>query len=311
MKRILAIDGGGIRGIIPAIVLGALEERTGRPTADLFDLIAGTSTGGILACSLTVPGDLGRPRFPASELVGLYETEGPAIVERSLGKRITSLEGLIDERYDAKPLREALGRYLGHARLQEAVTPILVPAYELEGRAPFFFRSERAVIDPDDYDFAMVDVAHATSAAPTYWEPLRIGPYSLVDGGVYAANPAMCAWAEAKAQDPDLDAVMVSLGTGVLTRPIHHDDAAGWGLLEWARPIIDVVFDGASDTVDYQLRQVIGEDRHFRFQTELELASDDLDDASEANLKYLRSEAEQILRDQAADLERLLPLLAP
>lgn len=74
--KVLSIDGGGIRGIIPAMVLAEIEDRTGRPVAETFDLIAGTSTGGILALGLTLPGDNGRPRYAAEELIGLYEEEG-------------------------------------------------------------------------------------------------------------------------------------------------------------------------------------------------------------------------------------------
>jgi len=298
--RILAIDGGGIRGIIPAMVLAEIERRTGRRTTELFDLVAGTSTGGILACALAVP----SPRFSAAELVELYTREGPGIFRRSLGKRISSVEGLLEEKYDAEPLRAALGRYLGPARLRDATTPLLITAYELERRTPFFFRSQRALVDPD-YDFPMVDVAHATSAAPTYWEPVRLGPYALVDGGVYAGNPAMCGWAEAK----DPEAVVISLGCGLQSRPIHYRDAKGWGLVEWARPIIDVVLDGSSHVVEYQLEQVAGAARYVRLQITLEMASDELDDASEENLVRLQREGERLLVERAADVDKAVALL--
>ena len=108
--RILAIDGGGIRGLIPAIVLADLERRTGRRTAELFDLIAGTSTGGILACGLTRTGEGGGPVFSAADLIGLYESEGPEIFHRSLLRRIASVGGLTDERYDDRGLSAALAR---------------------------------------------------------------------------------------------------------------------------------------------------------------------------------------------------------
>src|SRR3954469_18377138 len=103
VMRVLSIDGGGIRGVIPALVLTELERRAGRRTFELFDLIAGTSTGGILACALCAPDPL-----PASQLVGLYEERGPDIFDRSLFQRIKSAEGLIDEKYDAAGLEAAL-----------------------------------------------------------------------------------------------------------------------------------------------------------------------------------------------------------
>jgi len=313
--RILSIDGGGIRGLIPAIVLAELEKRAGKPVAELFDLVAGTSTGGILACGLTIPGDGGRPRYAANELTALYEQEGPHIFDRSLLKRITSLEGIIDERYPTKPLHDILDRYFGKARLREAMTRVLVTAYEIERRTPWFFRSERAQAD-GAYDFPMAEVALATSAAPTYFEPAKLAVpgaptdyFALVDGGVFAVNPGMCAWAEARALALPEETVILSLGTGSLIRAIPYDDAKDWGLLQWARPILDVVFDGSSDTVDYQLVQLLGEDHHFRLQTTLETASDDMDDASEENLRNLRLEGENLVERESAQLDTVIELL--
>src|SRR4051812_13124758 len=112
--RVLAIDGGGIRGLIPALVLAEVERRTGRHMAALTDLIAGTSTGGILACALAKPDPL-----PAEQIAGIYEQEGPKIFDRSLLKTITSVDGNIDERYDDKGLLAALRKYLGDATLGE------------------------------------------------------------------------------------------------------------------------------------------------------------------------------------------------
>src|SRR3954462_8620011 len=138
--RVLSIDGGGIRGLIPAIVLADLERRTGRRIAELFDLIAGTSTGGILACALTRPASdgSGGPAFSAADLIGLYESEGPEIFHRSLVKRITSVDGYADERYDDGGLNAALGRFLDGTKLSEAVTDLFITAYEIERRQAFF-----------------------------------------------------------------------------------------------------------------------------------------------------------------------------
>jgi patatin-like phospholipase/acyl hydrolase len=298
---VLSIDGGGIRGIIPATVIAALEQRTGKPTNELFDLIAGTSTGGILALALTAPGPDGGPRWNATAILDLYREEGPEIFSRSLGRRITSIEGLIDERYPSENLRAVLQRYLGGATLQQALTPMLVTSYDLVARKPRFFKSWRA----DDAGVPMALAAEATSAAPTYFEPVLVEGAPLVDGGVFAGNPAMCAYAEARRLRPDdADVLLVSLGTGAQTRPITYDQAKDWGLLEWARPIIDVVFDGTSDAVDYQLDQLLAE-RHVRLQAALTDANDDMDDASAANLAGLAATGRRLVEDNAARLDAL------
>ena len=315
--RILAIDGGGIRGLIPAVVLADLERRTGRRTAELFDLIAGTSTGGILACGLArpAPGGGAGPAFSATDLIGLYEREGRNIFHRSLLKRITSVEGALDELYDDRGLRAALRSYLDGASLSQTVTELFVPAYDIERRKAFFFRSTRARTDRAQ-DFRLADVARATSAAPTYFEPVRVrdaagaSSYALIDGGVFALNPAMSAYADlaAAGREDDIQ-VLVSLGTGSHTRPFALDKARGWGRLEWARPLIDVVADGLGETVDFELARVLPDGRYVRLQIDLAEASDDLDDAGDANLRALRREADRLVQARAADLERLAAAL--
>ena len=302
--RVLAIDGGGIRGLIPALVLAELERRAGRRTFELFDLIAGTSTGGIVACALCAPEAL-----PASELVKLYEEEGPEIFDRSLFQRIRSADGLLDEKYDDAALDRALERFLGSKRLSETKPDLIVPAYDTALPGPYFFKSSKARETPESDDFPLSVVARATSAAPTYFEPVEAGERSLVDGGVFAANPAMCGLAEVLNTVAPREVVLVSLGTGERTHRRQFDEIKDWGLAKWARPILDVVFDGASDAVNYQLERVLGPERYWRLQTELTLASGDLDDASEDNLAKLRGHAEDLIRDRSADLDALLTKL--
>ena len=305
--RILSIDGGGVRGVIPAMVLDHIERECGKPVCELFDVIAGTSTGGIIALGLTCPGRSRKPRYSAADLVGLYEEEGRRIFPHELFGRIRQLA---EEKYSSSGLEDVLRERFGDTRLKDALTGVLVTAYDIERRQPIFFRSERAT-ESADHDFLMRDVARATSAAPTYFEPARLAArrpqvdYALVDGGVFANNPGMCAFVDRYAGRAETEGLlMVSLGTGVLTNPLRYDDARGWGLIGWARPILDVVFDGVSDTVDYQLGQILG-DRYHRFQTELHQAHDELDDASEQNIEDLKLAAEGLVEGRRRELDAL------
>jgi patatin-like phospholipase/acyl hydrolase len=313
--KVLCIDGGGIRGLIPALVLAEIERRTGKRTADMVDFVAGSSTGGILACALTRAGDGGEPRYSADELAGIYVEEGPKIFRRGLLKRIVSVDGWVDERYEDDGLCAALERYLGDAALSDALCNVMVTAYDIHDRFAFFFRSHRARNDPA-YDFPLVQVARATSAAPTYFEPEEVTDragartYPLIDGGVYAVNPSMCAYADVAAagQVEKLD-LMLSLGTGAHTRAYTFEQTSRWGQLEWARPALDMVFDGVADTIEFEARTLMGE-RYVRLQHELELASDDLDDASAPNLAALRAEAERLIAASGAELDRVCAILA-
>jgi patatin-like phospholipase/acyl hydrolase len=312
--KVLSIDGGGIRGLIPALVLAEVERRTGRRIAEMVDLVAGTSTGGILACGLSRPGPDGAPLYSAEELANIYVEEGPRIFRRGLLKRIFSVEGLVDERYEDEGLNAALERYLGDERLSGTVTDVLATAYDIKDRFAFFFRSARARTDPQ-YDFPLAQVARATGAAPSYFEPAEVTDvagsrtYPLIDGGIYAVNPSMCAYADivAAGRLEDLQ-LMLSLGTGEHTRSYTFAQTRWWGQLEWARPLLDMVFDGVADTIEFESATLMG-DRYIRLQTVLDQAADDFDDASEENLAALRAEAEQLIAASGETIDRACAIL--
>lgn len=313
--RVLSLDGGGIRGLIPALVLESLEKRTGKPVAELFDLIAGTSTGAILALGLTLPGDNGRPRFRAGQIAELYIERGREIFPRSVLKRISSLDGVNDERYDSDGIERVFQDLFGGVHLKDALVDVLIPAYEIERRQPFLFRSRYARKPPRNevFDYPMWQVARSTSAAPTYFEPFELkapdgARYALVDGGVYANNPAMCALVEIQSLMPDAEVELVSLGTGELCRSLPYAKAKNWGLVGWARPILEVVFDGVSDTVDFQVAQLLKEHFH-RFQARLDESSDDLDDVNPKNLDALRAHAERLIADSDERLDKVAHVL--
>src|ERR1051325_1351014 len=227
--RILSIDGGGIRGIIPGQVLVAVEEKirkiTGDETkriADAFDLIAGTSTGGILTCLYLCPGGAGKPKYSAMDAVNLYLQNGDDIFDVSIFKQISSLGGMADEKYDADALEETLNKYFGDTKLGDLLKPCLITAYDINRRAAKFFNSNDVKEEGLSREFYLRDVARATSAAPTYFQPANISSlnneiFPLIDGGVFANNPTMCAFVEACSADPKLkvsDLFVLSLGTG-------------------------------------------------------------------------------------------------
>ena len=320
MKKILSIDGGGIRGIIPAMVLAALEERTRVPTAEIFDLIAGTSTGGILALGLSRPDDEGNAQFAAEDLVDIYENRGREIFDRSFWRGITSVGGLTNETYSHAGLEEVLRIYFEETLLRDALTNTMVTSYDIEAREPIFLRSWR----PEYAEVSMRDAARATSAAPTFFEPTQVNVgyrmLTLVDGGVFINSPSVSAYAAARRMiaeeradaerrgedyaEPEI--FVLSLGTGELTRSIPFEDARNWGKLEWALPLISCIFGGVSDAADYQMRSFLGDEGYVRLQVRLEGADDDMDNASSGNIRNLMALAEELI---AADLDQILERL--
>jgi predicted acylesterase/phospholipase RssA len=327
---LLALDGGGIRGVIPARALQEIEQRLHRPIAELFDLIAGTSTGGILALGLTRPGDDGAPAFAASDLLGLYLDHGRDIFPSSLTLKVRTLAGLADPRYPARPIEELLAERFGESKLSEALTEVVVPTYDLSGPAPFFFKRKYAREPKRTWDVPMAVAARATSAAPTYFDPARLpaleheGDHALVDGGVFANNPAAAAYADAlDLWGDDVEIQVISIGTGLPTQeagrgtiPVAADAAEGWGLARWARPLIDVVFDGVSKAVEYQMIRLCrhgeeeGSPRYHRLQSDLPTADHALDDASQENLERLQADAETMLAHEHEKLQAICAALA-
>lgn len=291
MKKILSIDGGGIRGIIPALVLAEIEKRTGKPMSEAFDLIAGTSTGGILALGLSKK-DVGGPKYSAEDLVEIYRNRGKDIFPSSLWRSVGSLG---NEEYSSTGIEKVLKEYFGNDILGNTLTKTLITSYDIQGRAPFFFKSWKKVHSMTE----IRKVARATSAAPTYFEPalLDIGGIkrSLVDGGIFINNPTMSAYVEAKKLYPnEKDFYVLSLGTGELNRPISHSDAKDFGKIGWIKPLLSCVFDGVTDAVDYQMEQLLDEN-YIRLQTTLESADDDLDNVKNSNIIALEKEAKRLL----------------
>jgi patatin-like phospholipase/acyl hydrolase len=316
MIKILSIDGGGIRGIIPAMLLAEIEKRTQRPIARLFDLIAGTSTGGILALGLSIPKTPPAPLYAASQLLEMYVRDGNRIFSRGLPHKAVACGNLRRAKYPATGIEQVLLEYFGNSRLSDAATDVLITSYEIERSFPFFFRSAIAR-ERSDYDFPAREVARATSAAPTYFEPMKLPTgtftdhYTLVDGGVFANNPAACALVEARTTQPDAtDFLIVSLGTGELTCCLPYEQTKNWGALRWAASVLDVVFDGLSRTVDYQLRQLLPGTsadckRYYRFQTTLDSHNHRLDNASPENITALKALAFNLVERESANLDQL------
>jgi len=235
--RVLALDGGGLRGILPATTLAAIEALTGRPIATQFDLIVGTSTGGILSLALAVTNS-GVPAYSAEDLRQLYFENaatifplgGMPLVHNSgllgtrtqlppnatLGERIKHFMGYENiekvvapvggsrrSLYSPDGLERVLNSYFGEARLGDAVTQVAVTSYDYQARRTVLFRNystDDSNQPPPSAHALMREVARATSAGPTFFPPASVEgfPGVFVDGGVTANNPSMIAYVEAQ-----------------------------------------------------------------------------------------------------------------
>lgn len=292
--RILAIDGGGIRGIIPAVFLSKIAERLGTNRIDeKFDLIAGTSTGSLIASVAAMGADI-------NSSIEFYKKLGPKIfppgtTQRRPFKWMDALS--FAPAYTEENLSDSLQRLFGLTGiLNDAKTRLLITSYDVFHRQIYLMKS----YEGEGPSIPFWEACKASCSAPSYFPAhiLKSGGITrpLIDGGVFCNNPAMMAVAEAvriknkesirELQQED-KIVLISLGTGNLMRKISAEDARTWGSLRWAKPIIDVLFDGASEVAHLTARQIVTNSNYVRLQVDLSEVNEDLDDASPDNIAAL------------------------
>ena len=253
-RRILSIDGGGIKGVFPASFLTSIEESVGGPVADYFDLIAGTSTGGIIALGL----GLG---LKASEILHFYEVHGPVIFGRNGVLR--KLHRLVRAKYDSAPLRQALEQVFQARRLGESKARLLIPSLNIETGEVHIWKTAHSPRFKRDYRHSVVEVAMSTAAAPTYFSTyLSASGVPLIDGGVWANNPVAIAAVEAVGilGWGDQDLTILSLGCTTTALDLDWGRCHSLGILDWAKCITDV-FMAAQSTSATGMAQHLVADR--------------------------------------------------
>jgi patatin-like phospholipase/acyl hydrolase len=263
ISRILAVDGGGVRGVIPAIVLQRLSAEPGlEGWLDRVDFLAGTSTGGLIALSLAAGVDV-------ADLRGLYEERAVHVFADNFLDDVKDLGKLLGADYRVANLEREVHKVLGDRTLAQLDKRVLVAAFDLDNEAsvertwkPKLFHNFPG--DDSDGELLAYRVGTASAAAPTYFATFD----GYIDGGVYATNPSMCALAQTQdtripaTERADLQEVrLLSLGTGQSLQHIEgksHD----WGYVQWVRPLIDLMLDGVKGIAHYQCAQLLGSRYH-------------------------------------------------
>jgi hypothetical protein len=260
---------------------------------------------------LTAPDreDPRRPRYSAMELVDFYAEDAPRIFSASVPRQLHTAGSLLHEKYPDEVLEEVLEEVFGDTPLAAALAPAMVTAYDTERRRPLMFKSEKAKREPE-WNLPMRIVGRAAIAAPTFFEPLRLEAatgerWTCVDGAVYANNPAMCAYVEALKIFPCSDLFMVSIGTGMPTRPLPYDEVRAWGLVHWARPLLDVTVDGTNHAVNHQLEHLLQPHAYYRLQAYIGHKHMPLDDVAPTNLKTVREAAGKLIAERDSDFDAI------
>ncbi|KAG6786533.1 hypothetical protein POTOM_008139 [Populus tomentosa] len=297
---VLSIDGGGIRGLIPGTIINFLESELQKldgedaRIADYFDVIAGTSTGGLVTAMLTCPDENSRPMFAAKDIKDFYLKQCPKIFPQpsfgcgcSLFTQVKKMiKALTGPKYDGKYLHGLVKELLGNRRLHHTLTNVVIPTFDIKTFQPTIFSSFEAKKN-HSLDALLSDICIATSAAPTYLpahyfetkdeQTGEVREFNLIDGGVAANNPALIAISEVTKEivkgSPDFFPIkptdygrflLISLGTGSpkAQEKYKATEAAKWGLLGWltsggSTPVIDAFSHASADMVDLHISVVL------------------------------------------------------
>lgn len=308
--RILTINGGGIRGVASARFLSRVEAEYGQSLFGAFDYFAGTSTGALIALHMAVN------KASAADCSALYNANNAhEIFDATPWDRLVPVYLQTKPKYDGKGKRKMFRRVFGQKRIQNAKKPVLVTAYDMIDRQIIVFKSDSG--DEAGHNPQVWEVADASTAAPMYFPTVESHSKPakwLLDGGLAANNPSICALAEAlkKGINPK-DIRLVSVGTGMPNRGVGTARKTGqasqhWGAMEWIKNgLIDHIFAGNMGAADYICKQIL-DSNYLYVNSPLHNASDDMDNVTNGNLAQLEKLGDEWFASFGA---RALALLKP
>lgn len=306
--QILSLDGGGLKGLFSAAVLARVEEKTGRRIVDHFDLIAGTSTGGLIAIGL----GLGlSPR----ELVNFYVNEGRRVFRGRFGWR--SIRQLLRPKYPGRRLAAALKspKVFGEAFFGDSSKRLVIPSYNLSTNRVRVFRTPHIPQLTTDYRIPAWQVGMATASAPTYFPSFELNNTHLIDGGVWANNPVLSALAEAVGplrQAPGTLGVLSLSTTSARQDPRRRLRLGGFGQWMWGGAVADVLMSAQSVGATGIASHLVGKENLLRVDAIVpanvhmldHVTTDDLLAEAEQTALYLVPElSERFLPHDAATYE--------
>jgi hypothetical protein len=303
--KILCIDGGGIKGVFSAQVLAEFEEAFNTRVSDHFDLVCGTSTGGIIALAVAAG-------IPMKEVVDFYLKNGPKIFSQRL-KKIMLVSWILKlkqatfrSKYSEKALKKALESVFGGRKIESSKNLLCIPAFNITTATPRIFKKDYGHLNQDD-EKSFVDVALATSAAPTYFPVKEIDNVQYVDGGLYANNPVLVGLTEAvfkgcwikpkdKREKDDFDGVlMLSISSCVVPKG-DFAKRKSRSFMGWISTLFDAYSEGQSKSNDFFINQI---KNHLDFEIDIKRVENapissiqakkiSLDNASDDSLSLLK-----------------------
>jgi uncharacterized protein len=279
MKIILSIDGGGIRGVTSAVILEYIEKKMQEISGDdrtrlanYVDLVSGTSTGSIIGSLMLLPkinSPIGAPLYSMTDIVDLYIKLGPEVFKKSFWHNIKTLWGVLGPKFPDRNIDSQLLQIFGHHKLRDLIKPCAFTGYDINTRRVHIYTNQDRTHKYGNY--YVKDIVRGSTAIPAYFTPAHFREgreiNTIVDGGVFANNPAMVAYIEASKYlygsneipaniDPH-QMIILSIGTGRAKRKEYaYKKASRWGAAQWFFPVLDVLLSSSSDIVDYQMQKL-------------------------------------------------------
>ncbi|MBI4931903.1 MAG: patatin-like phospholipase family protein [Bacteroidetes bacterium] len=335
--RILSIDGGGLRGVVPLTILNEFKTRlklyAGKEIWECFDLIAGTSTGGLITSAITLRDKNAaekKAKYTINDILNVYIDHGKDIFPQRgwLGNKWHALKDIFRPTFGEEGIAKVFKDVLGEHRISDCLTNIMVSTYDLNNNVPLFFKSLDNAVNKN-LDALLYDICRATSAGPTYL-PTYIFNYpknpdtekphrNCIDGGVYVNNPSMAALAEfvknyafydksiARKEDVDFKNIFVlSVGTGTYAAPIKDNASATKGELYWAKTISDVMMRGVNKTTDYEMNEIMEDGNYLRLSINIDNEEHaDMSNSSKETTQYLIKAAQEQVLNNADKMNKL------
>lgn len=245
--RILTIDGGALHGLASLEVLKGLEQEAGKPVSELFDFVAGTSTGAIITTAILLPDDNGNPKYTVDDVIDLYRTLSQQIIDVPFYHTALTLNGLLGPRLFNHTRFLTADNIYENKKFGDLLRPAMIPVFSQDRNAVQLFFN---VLEPDANLFIGPLVSAATSA-PSYFPAVQLAGYNdhagiYADGGLILNNPSLVAYLRAVEKSQDAEYIVVSVG-GNATSDVTAEQSVEGGFLVWLRPIFSMVFRGQAD----------------------------------------------------------------
>ena len=331
--KILSIDGGGLRGVVPLTILKEVEKITGKRLYQCFDMVAGTSTGGLIACAcmLKDKNNPVQPQYTLDDILNVYLNRGHEIFPEPnlIGHLWGSISDKWHPQFTADGIKKVFTDVLKDAKLSDSLIHLLISCYDLTNNQPLFFKTRLARQNPLQ-NALMYDVCRATSAGPTYLPAYEFNypnkqelPDRLcIDGGVFINNPAMGAIAELSKHLPDYipsipqgvdmdyqDVFVLSVGTGSYKGKVSGTDAINKGELFWIKPLINIMMRGVNQTTDYEMTEMMEKGNYLRLNINIEEQYSDMTLSNPATSHYLIQETNSQVLNNITLMSKLRTLL--